>query len=268
MKNKYLWFTDTHLDKVLPWSLFFFILHIRRENPQGIILTGDISNGLLLIFHLWLLAIFVKCQIYFVLGNHDYHWTSIEKTHRKIRELCVKHPNLVWMKDAGVVHINDEVAFIGTEGWYDAVNGKPGYLRFTFDWFRTKEFRQLKNMHARIDYWRELANQSAIDISNKLNAALEKGYKTIYVLTHFPPWKEATRDMGTILEKFWLPYNANVAMGIELEKMMEHHKNRYITVLAGHTHTDCWIHVSRNIECKVSKAKYYGELRNEEHIYI
>lgn len=45
MRDKYLWFTDTHLDKVTPWKLFRFIRHLIKENPKGIFLTGDISNG-------------------------------------------------------------------------------------------------------------------------------------------------------------------------------------------------------------------------------
>lgn len=268
MKDKYLWFTDTHLDKVPPWALIRFIAHIIKENPKGVFLTGDISTGLLIDWHLKMLATFVKCPIYFVLGNHDYHFSSIEKTHEKIRKLKQDFPNLIWMTEAGVVHLSDEVALIGTEGWYDANNGKPEYLKFTFDWFLTEDFRNLPSMEERIELWRKMADQSAHDLVDKIEKAIEQGYKSIYVLTHFPPWREATRDVGTILEQFWLPYNVNIRLGKALEKAMESHKKRYITVLAGHTHTDCWIHVSRNIECKVSKAKYYGELRNEEHIFI
>jgi 3',5'-cyclic-AMP phosphodiesterase len=268
MKDKYLWFTDTHLDKVPPWSLTRFILHIVKEDPKGVILTGDIANGMLTCWYLKLLAKFIKCNIYFVLGNHDYHFHSIEEMHKKIRALCKEHPNLIWMTDAGVLHINEEVAFIGAEGWYDADNGKPEYLKMTFDWFMVEDFKKLPDMKARIEAWQELAAQSADDLTDKLEKAIEQGYKSIYVLTHFPPWKEATRDVGTFMEKFWLPYNANLRLGRALEKVMYEHKKKYITVLAGHTHTDCWIHVSRNIECKVSKAKYYGELRNEEHLFI
>ena len=133
MKDKYLWFTDTHLDKVTPWSIGKFLAHLVKESPKGIFLTGDISSGPALPWHLKMMATVVKCPIYFVLGNHDYHFSSIEKTHHKIRELCKQYPNLIWMTDAGVVHLNDEVALIGTEGWYDADNGKPEYLQFTLD---------------------------------------------------------------------------------------------------------------------------------------
>jgi len=268
VKSKNLWFTDTHLDKVTPWTLYRFIHHIVREKPQSVFLTGDLSNGLLVCWHLRLLAKFVKCPIYFVLGNHDYHLSSIETVHRKIRELQTEYPNLIWLTEAGVVRLNDEVAIVGTEGWYDVNNGKPEYLQFTLDWMLTEDFRKLPDMHARIEKWRELADVSAKNLSLKVDEAFKAGYKSVYVLTHFPPWAEATRDVGTPMETFWLPYNVNLRLGKALEEVMLNHKNKHITVLAGHTHTDCWIHVASNIECKVSKAKYYGELRNEEHIYI
>jgi predicted phosphohydrolase len=268
MKDKYLRYTDTHLDKVNPWTKFRFIRHIVREAPKGVFITGDISNGVFTSFDLELLARFVKCPIYFILGNHDYHFSSIEKTHDKIRKLCKKHDNLIWMTESDVISLTPEVALIGAEGWYDASVGKPEYLKATPDWLLIEDFRLLPTMKARIEAFRDLAEQSCRIICDKLEKALEQDHKTVYILTHFPPWKEATRDVGTFMEPFWLPYNVNLRLGKAIEGVMKDRNKRHVTVLAGHTHTDCWIHVSRNIECKVNDAKYYGSLRNEETIFI
>ena len=71
-KFKYLWFTDLHLNRVSPIKKILFINHIIKENPKAIFLTGDISNGMILYYDLYLLARFIKCPIYFILGNHDY----------------------------------------------------------------------------------------------------------------------------------------------------------------------------------------------------
>lgn len=268
MKHKYLWYTDTHLDKISPWTKWKFIHNVAKEYSNGIFLTGDISNGINTCKDLARLANAVGCNIYFVLGNHDYHWSSIARTHDNIRKLCQKHHNLIWMTEAGVVHLSDEVCLIGTEGWYDAEEGKPEYLQFTFDRFFIDDFRHLSSMGDRVKIWRSLAEQSAHDVVDKIEKAIEQKYKTIYLLTHFPPWKEATRDVGTFMEKFWLPYNTNLRLGRAIETAMLEHKRRHITVFCGHIHTDAWIHVARNIECKVNRAKYYGEPRNEEHIFI
>jgi predicted phosphohydrolase len=267
MRHRFVWLTDTHLDKVMPWTLSRFINHIVREAPDGLFLTGDISNGILTPMHLKMLATSIECPIYFVLGNHDYHFTGIQKQHAAIRELCKQHPNLIWMTDAGVVRLNEEVCVIGTEGWYDAEEGRPEYLQFTFDWFLTKDFRQLFSMEDRIAFWRKMAKDSAHDIEDKLERAIDQGYKSIYILTHVPPWREATRDVGTFMERFWLPYNTNMRMGRAIEKVMAEHKKRHATVLAGHTHTQASILVSRNIHCIVNEAHYLGAPKNE-HIII
>lgn len=268
MKDKYLWYTDTHFDKVMPWTLAKFIFHIRKENPKGVFLTGDISNGIFTCGHLRMLAMAVKCPIYFVLGNHDYHFSSVDKTHEKIRALCKKCPNLIWMTESDVIALTPEVGLIGAEGWYDAELGNPKYLKATLDWMLTQDFRTLPDMEARIAKFRDLATRSCNILADKLEKALEQDFKTIYLLTHFPPWKEATRDEGTLLESYYLPYNVNLRLGKVIEQIMEGRKKRHLTVLAGHTHTDCWIHVARNIECKVNDAKYYNSIRNEEHIFI
>lgn len=268
MKDKYLWYTDTHFDKVMPWTLLRFLRHVRKENPKGIFLTGDISNGFMTGLHLRMLARVAKCPIYFVLGNHDYHFSNMEKRHQQMRELCRKHSNLVWMTESDVVALTPESAVIGVEGWYDAQLGNPKYLKVTLDWVLTEDFRSLPNMDARIAKFRELADHSCNVLADKLEKALEQDFKTIYILTHFPPWKEATRDEGTLLEKYYLPYNVNLRLGKTIEKIMADRKKRHVIVLAGHTHTDCWIHVARNIECKVNQAKYYDSVRNEEHIFI
>ena len=268
MKDKFLWYTDTHLDLVAPWTLANFIRRVRNEKPKGIFLTGDISNGVLTCFHLKILSKFVPCPIYFVLGNHDYHFCSMEEQHDKIRAMCRDYPNLIWLTESSVIGLNDEVALIGTEGWYDCQLGNPQYLRATLDWFLTEDFKQLPTMNERIDAFIKLADKSCDIIEKKLQQALDDGYKSVYILTHFPPWKEATRFEGTFLQKYHLPYNVNLRLGRTIERIMEERKKRNVTVLAGHTHSDCWIHVSRNIECKVNRAKYYAYGRNEEHIFI
>lgn len=263
-KDKYLWYTDPHFK---PWTRHKFLNSILDEKPKAVFLTGDITYGPTLIWDLDYLGHRIGRPLYFVLGNHDYHGSDIETVHKKVREVCLKHKNLIWMTESGIVPINEEVALIGAEGWYDARIGNPKFINYTYDWLLTSDFKNLPTMEDRIEAFRKLADDSADKLSNLLEQAVQE-YKTIYLLTHFPPWKEANRGAGTLMEKFWMPYNVNLKLGQALEKVMENYKKRNLIVLAGHTHTDCWIHVSRNIECRVNKAQYMGSKSNEEHIYI
>src|SRR4029077_20044583 len=117
-RDKYLWLTDLHL---WSWDRYKLLGTILDQKPKGVFLTGDISNSSqTLIWDLDFLGSKVGRPIYFVLGNHDLHFSSIEKTHVQIRELCKKHKNLIWMDEAGIIPLNEEVCCIGNMGWYSA----------------------------------------------------------------------------------------------------------------------------------------------------
>jgi predicted phosphohydrolase len=268
MKDKYLWFTDTHLNRVNPLKKLLFIHHIIKEDPKAVFFTGDISSGLTLYYDLYLLATFIRCPIYFVLGNHDYWYSDFKTIENKIKSLQEIFPNLIWLTKSDIIHLNNDVALIGDEGWYDGYNGDNNYLKFTLDQIAVKEFRELKTIEERLAHWRMLSAQSNARIEQKLTKALDQGYKTVYILTHFPPWKEATRDRGTILEQFWLPYNTNMKLGESIERIMRSRPRQKAFVLSGHTHCDSFIHVSPNIECKVNQNKHFGWMRNEELMFI
>lgn len=249
-RDKYIRFTDTHL---LPWNRIPIVNYIHKENPKGIFFTGDISNiGITFISDLKFIAERIDIPIYFVCGNHDFWFSSFKETYKNIRELCNKHKNLFWLSDIDVVKITNDIGVIGSEGWYDARIGNVNYLKYTADWYMIHEFKRLSPEERIVEY-RKLAQASADRLSNLLDKSLNK-LDTIYLLTHFPPWKEAHRDSGTFLEKFWLPYNVNITLGKALEEVMLKHNDKNLIVLCGHTHEEISIRVSKNIECNVGNG--------------
>jgi len=255
--KRFVWLSDTHLNTViLPFLKQRFIDAIDAQKQlDGVFLTGDISSGLWIEHDLEMLARAVNCPVYFVLGNHDYHRRFISSVRADVSNLCKKISNLRWMTEQDVISINDEVAIIGADGWYDARYGDPKLLKYTTDWLMVLDFYRLSSMDDRVSAFRALAQESAMMIEKRLESALES-HKTVYILTHFPPWKEATRAEGTSMEKFWLPYNTNDALGRAIERAAHGRKKKRIVVLAGHTHVACDIRVSNTIECKVSSANY------------
>jgi len=265
--EKFLWYSDTHFNRSLFLSKTRFVNHIKKEGPKGIFLTGDISCGLFIKSDLEYFAKNIVCPIYFVLGNHDYYYSSFNEIHDQMSWLTKKYKNLIWLTKSEPIELNEEVCLLGTEGWYDSSLGNYQYIKYTTDWFLIKEPRRLPSFQDRIDFFRTKANDSVDFIVKHLDKLFDK-YKTIYFLTHFPPWKEATRDQGTFLEPFWLPYNVNNRLGKKIEELMSGHKKRNIIVLAGHTHSSSHIRISKNIQCIVSDAKYFGQPKTENHIYI
>lgn len=261
---KYLWLTDVHL---WPWNKYSLLNSILDQKPKGVFLTGDISNSAqTLIWDLDFLGPRIGRPLYFVIGNHDLHFSNIEKTHAELRNLCKKHKNLIWMDEAGIVPLNEEACCIGNMGWYDAKMGNVEYLKYTIDWFLIEDFRKLSSMDDRIDKFRQLAKDSADSLCEKLELAI-KTYKTIYLISHFPAWKEANRTNSWFSEQFFEPYNTNLILGEKLEGIMEQYKKRQLICLMGHTHLPTTIHVSRNIECRVGRGSYH-KLSEEEILYI
>lgn len=263
VRQKIVWITDPHL---LPWQRYKLLGSILDEKPAGVFATGDLSYGPTIANDLEFIGKRIGRPFYFCLGNHDYHGSSIEEVHAKVRALCTKYRNLVWITEAPVISLNEEVALIGSEGWYDVRVGNPNFIKYTFDWFLTSDFKKLQSMDERIEAFRELAVESATQLTAKLEEAIEH-HKTVYLLTHFPPWAEANRCNGWISDTFFEPYNTNYLLGQELEKIMEKNKKRSLIVLAGHTHNPVQIHVSRNIQCFVGKGSYY-RLTEDNIIYI
>lgn len=266
--QKYIWLSDTHLNlSIFPLLKRIFLLGLNNHNADGIFLTGDISSGRWLEYDLKFLASYFNKPIYFVLGNHDLHGRFIESVHSDIRRISKEFNNLYWMHDNPIISLKEDVAIIGEDGWYDGEAGESKYLKYTSDWFRTLDFYYLDSFDQRIKLWKEMANKSAELVARKLEKALE-GHKTVYILTHMPPWPEATGAIGTKTEKFWLPYNTNVAMGKAIEKVMKGRKKKRVIVLAGHCHKSSYVRISNTIECFVHRASYFGSIKSEEIILI
>ncbi len=238
----------------MPWAFVKLVKNILNEKPKGLFLTGDISNGLFTCLHLKILATFVECPIYFVIGNHDRHFSSFAGKDEAIRSMCRKYPNLIWLTETDTIKLNDDVALIGVDGWYDARIGDPKYLRLSIDWRLIEDFRKLPTMSERIDAFRVYADEQTALLEAKLEAALSHGYRSIYALVHVPCWEEATRYRDSIVERYFLPYNTNTGMGEMLERVMAKYPRQNLTVLTGHVHKREFIRVSRNINCQVGDA--------------
>ena len=263
MRDRYLFISDTHL---WPWNWYPILKTILDQKPKGVFLTGDIAEGPLLTASLEFLGKRIGRPLYFTLGNHCYWFSSFKERNEEVKHLCGKYNKLNWLTNSPVISLNEEVAVIGTEGWYDARVGNSEYIKYTLDHRLIKEFSILTNLKSKIELCRHLADESARFITSQLEAALEN-HKKIILLTHMPPWQEANRCSGFISEAFWTPYNTNYALGVALENVMEKHKKRSLIVLAGHNHKKTTIEVSRNIQCRVHSGSYIN-LTDDEVIFI
>jgi Icc protein len=114
---KALWVTDPHLDFLKEDEVLRFYKQIAGENPDCILLGGDISIATRLQHHLELLEQAVKKPIYYVLGNHDFYRGDIESVRGIARKLT---PHLRWLGSTGIVKLTPNTCLIGHDGWGDA----------------------------------------------------------------------------------------------------------------------------------------------------
>jgi predicted phosphohydrolase len=270
--KKFVRYTDTHLNFAWSWERRRFAAMLVDERPDGILLTGDISDGRLLVAHLNELAANLACPIYFVLGNHDFWHKGFEQTYAEVQKMTAKTPNLIWLTLSPVISLTEDVALVGTEGWYDGLAANPRYLDLTWDWLNIKELRHLTRL-ARLDYYRELSRLEAVRMEDKLRAAVV-GHKEIVVMTHIPPWAEAAPVKTPILSHFkvfrdcWTAYDVSVHMGQSIERVAKEFPEKKFRVLAGHTHVQTWVQVAPNIEVHVNRAKYLGKPGDAEHLIL
>ncbi len=238
--KKVAWLTDPHINKLKNKEFFELTTKILSHQPDVIFLTGDISEAPTLLEHLSKLEACLQLPIYFVLGNHDYHFANIEWVHEQIKNLCSKNKNLIWLTQKDYIQSSEGVAIVGHENWYDMSLGTAENfpILFQLDWSLIHDFNQLKKNHKKIKLTKHIAKKSTQEIIKNLDLAFSKNH-TVHLLTHVPPWKE--HYTGTIIDQgnqwLWLPYNVNHHLGQKLEELMSSFfPDKKLEVYSGHVH--------------------------------
>jgi 3',5'-cyclic-AMP phosphodiesterase len=177
----------------------------------------------------------LACDIYFVLGNHDFYYGSIRETRAAMRELCAHRPRLHYLSAADQFELADGVALIGHDGWSDTRLGD--YERspiFLHDYQLIAEL----SIYGKADRRRvleSLGDEAAAHIRRTLPAALQANQHVV-LLTHVPPLREACWHEGQISDDQWAPHFTCKAVGDAILEIMAQHPDRQLTVLCGHTH--------------------------------
>jgi hypothetical protein len=191
-------------------------------------------------------------KVALVAGNHDYYHTSISEFRAE----------LTWLHRAGVIvfepgcqseplQLAKRVHLCGSGGWGDASAGCANASRMELnDEHLIAELRS-GNLTARL---RELGNESAEHLQTQL-AAVPEDASCVIVLTHVPPWPEATWHEGKRSDALALPRFCWQAGGIVISQAAERMPQTRFIVLCGHTHSDgIWKH--GNITCHTAGSAY------------
>lgn len=253
--KSFAWITDPHFNCISMSKRIEFFAQLSRLKVDGILITGDISDGLNLPVDLQMLADFCKQPIYWTHGNHDYYRSSFSAVQDCASILMKNNSNMHYLGVCQPISLTPEVALIGHDGWYDARWRDPlTSLVFLCDWLMIKEFRELSTYDERIEMSRQRAQVSAQYIKKSLLKAFET-HSTVMLMTHFPPWPQAAPCYNRITERFWLPYNSCKIIADTIDEVMAGLQDKKLQVYSGHTHDECSVRIAHNIEIRVGRAK-------------
>ncbi len=224
------WLTDIHHNFLRPLALQAFYGRVRQEDPDILLVTGDIAEGDTLLKFLDELA--GIAPVYFVLGNHDYYKSSIATVRGAMQRL---DDRLTWLPAHDPLKLTPRVVMLGADGWGDARCGDLASAVQLSDWTLIEDFKKLKgDRTARDGLLQRLGNNEARALRDKLSRAPESA--ELLVLTHVPPFPEACIYDGEVSEPGYLPWFTCIATGEVLAEHARAHPEQRITVLCGHSH--------------------------------
>jgi Icc protein len=249
------WLTDIHLNFVPPAALERFLEAVRDEQPDVVLLSGDVAEAHDVADSLRLLRDRWSVPILFVLGNHDFYGGSIAEVRAKMTRLVAEAPGLTYLTQTQTVEMTPTVAVVGHDGWADARLGDWEHSDVVLnDYLLINELAGLgrKRLRARLE---ELADEAAAHARRVLPEALAR-HREVFFVTHVPPCREACWYQGRPSDDNWLPHFSSRAMGDALREIALAHPQRRITVLCGHTHGRGEAQVQPNLLVLTGGAEY------------
>jgi len=258
------WITDPHLDHLKGETMLLnFVKKLAARKSDGLVITGDIAESKTIYQFLEILSGCYRRPIYFILGNHDHYGAWMADTHARVRSICNAVPPgiLNWMTDVGVLMLDDRTAIIGHEGWYDGQAGEPGLSFSLSEFYMPNGILDLvhafdQSSHALFDKLQELGAASADHIRKMVVQARDQGARRILIITHVPPFREASYFRGKPSEAKAAPFYVNQVLGEALLELADEHRQLNLEVYAGHTHGKREYQPRENLVVRVGSARY------------
>ncbi len=261
-----LWATDIHLNFVAPARVESFIDKVRNGAPDCLLLGGDIGEADSLLGYLCQMEKALDRPIYFVLGNHDFYRGSIAGVRAAVARLVAQAPHLRWLNAEHAVALSEQTALIGHDSWADGRLGNfAGSSVELNDFYQIEELRRL-DKPARLARMQALAEEAVAHFRSVLPEALKR-HRRVILLTHVPPFREASWHAGAISGPHWLPFFSCQGVGEVLKAIMLEHPHHVLTVLCGHTHGSGRVDVLPNLTV-ITGGAVYGDPKPQEPLEV
>jgi 3',5'-cyclic-AMP phosphodiesterase len=249
------WLTDLHLNFLEPRQTDDFLVRVAAAQPDAVLIGGDIAEAPSVVASLERIAARLTCPIYFVLGNHDFYFGSIQRVRLAVEALCRERPNLVYLTSASAVSLSPRTGLCGHDGWADARLGDYERSLVMMNDYRLIEELAGVNKRDRWPLLKAMGDEAARHVEAVLPAALAEHEEVIF-LTHVPPLREACWYQGQTSNDEWLPHFTCLAVGETLLRVMRDHPHRRLIVLCGHTHSRGEARPLANVQILTGGAEY------------
>jgi len=265
------WCTDVHLDFLdnRTNEIVAFGESLIKDNPDVVLITGDISIANSLVYHLSALERVVQRPVYFVLGNHDFYGGGIEHVRKEMKELGNSSQYLKYLPTTPYVALSSTTGLVGHDGWYDTGYGNVKASNFIMnDWIRISDYvnegamggvsmygGHAPNYAKIVTISKKLAHEATVHVMNGIKAAV-RYHKVILIATHFPPFEEAHVYNGQKGDAAHQPWYTNKMMGDMIKQAAAAYPKVRFEVFAGHTHGKFDGQIANNLYCHVGGAEY------------
>ncbi|MCU0512299.1 MAG: metallophosphoesterase [Anaerolineae bacterium] len=251
------WLTDLHLNFLSARRRAHFWQQLHGVAADCFVISGDIGEATSLVDYLERLAAAVTRPVYFVLGNHDYYYSSIGRVRAALARLAPAGLHYLTTQ-AQPLALSPTVGLVGHDAWSDGRYGDFFASAVLLNDYRLIHDLALPTAADRLARLHALGDEAAAHLRALLPVALAQ-YAHVLVVLHPPPFAEACWHNGAAAtpENPYLPHYACKAAGDALRELALQYPHRQMTVLCGHTHGAGRVQILPNL-CVLSGGAVYG----------
>jgi 3',5'-cyclic AMP phosphodiesterase CpdA len=248
------WATDIHLNFV-HGDVRSFREQVVAAAPDGLVITGDISEAETLVRDLAALDRVLWLPAWIVLGNHDFYGSSIRAVRAAVANFCRRSKRLRYLPAEGVVRLAADTALVGHDGWADGRFGDFEHSQVVLNDYLVIEDLAGLDPQTRLERLHKLGDEAAAYFRRLLPQALDR-HQNVVVAIHVPPFREACWHEGKVSDDDHLPHFGCAAAGEALVQIMRSRPEQRMLVLCGHTHSRGVARILPNLLVKTGGATY------------
>ncbi len=264
---KLAWCTDIHLNFLNDKKREEFYDKFMTDDIDAVLISGDIAEATNVDKIMIEMGNHIKKPIYFVCGNHDFYDGCVSSVRLSLAIAEEKYEYLHYFTatDCEGCFLTDDVYVTGSDGWADTRYGDVWKSHVVLnDEHYIKDLRDHQTNHSygtpgKVGKWdkrKDLADQDAYHIKESIERVMDGKTKKVIILTHIPPFPEASKHRGVQSDDNYLPFYASKATGDVLMELATKYPDVDFLCLCGHTHGAADFQALPNLRVKAGESEY------------